>query len=294
MDTLFSLKVFRQVVESGSFTRAAEHLGISTAMASKHVSHLENTIRAKLLHRNSRNLGLTEAGEAYYRESSYALDTLANAAERAAQGSGKPQGELKITVPIWFANAMFAEWVDEYRRRYPEVSLNISLDNRHSNLIADGFDLALRITQEPSPSLIVRPLAEIAFRIVASPDYLAAHGAPQQPADLAEHQMVLPTYIDISPLRFRKDGILESIPVSGGFKTDNTLMVRRLALAGSGLAYQPYWLVRNDILTGRLKTVLDDYQLNTATLHAAYIDRAFLSAKVRSFIDFLSEKTQAL
>ena len=155
MDTLFSLKVFRQVVQSGSFTRAAEQLDISTAMASKHVSHLENTIKAKLLHRNSRNLHLTEAGEEYYRQCSYALDTLDTAAQKAAGGADTPQGMLRVTMPLWFAGNLIGTWLAEYRERYPEVTLDLVLDNRHVDLIAEGFDLALRVAKTLSPSLIV-------------------------------------------------------------------------------------------------------------------------------------------
>ena len=153
MDTLFSLKVFRQVVQSGSFTRAAEQLDISTAMASKHVSHLENSIKAKLLHRNSRNLHLTEAGEEYYRQCSYALDTLDTAAQKAAGGADTPQGMLRVTMPLWFAGNLISNWLAEYRERYPEVMLDLVLDNRHVDLIAEGFDLALRVSKTLSPSL---------------------------------------------------------------------------------------------------------------------------------------------
>ena len=111
MDTLFSLKVFREVVQQGSFTRAADKLDISIAMASKHVSHLENSIHAKLLHRSSRNLHLTEAGEEYYRQCSYALETLDTAAERAASGTDTPQGLLRLTMPQWFATRRVAAWL---------------------------------------------------------------------------------------------------------------------------------------------------------------------------------------
>ncbi|EOF8776280.1 LysR family transcriptional regulator [Neisseria gonorrhoeae] len=157
MDTLFSLKVFRQVVQSGGFTRAADALGISTAMASKHVSHLENTVQAKLLHHNSRNLSLTEAGEEYYRQCSYALDTLDDAAQKAAGGTEKPQGLLRVTMPLWFAGSQICNWLAEYRERYPEVALELILDNRHVDLIAEGVDLALRVSQTLSPSLIGAP-----------------------------------------------------------------------------------------------------------------------------------------
>ncbi|MCP2041295.1 DNA-binding transcriptional LysR family regulator [Neisseria sp. HSC-16F19] len=294
MDTLFSLKVFRQVVQSGSFTRAAEQLGISTAMASKHVSHLENSIRAKLLHRNSRNLHLTEAGEAYYRQCSYALDTLHSAAEQAAAGTDTPQGVLRITMPLWFACPPVSRWLAEYRSLYPAVELDLSLSNRSVDLIADGFDLALRVSDEPHPSLIVRPLTEIEFYLLAAPDYLRRHGTPQTPQQVAGHQAVLPSYVDKRHIEVhhRTSGeraAIELKPVAG---SDNTLMVGRMIEAGIGIGYQPAWAVEDELAAGRLVRLLPDYRLFGATLYAAYVDRAFLSAKVRSFIDFFAQKTQ--
>ncbi len=193
MDTLFSLKVFRQVVQSGGFTRAADALGISTAMASKHVSHLENTVQAKLLHRNSRNLSLTEAGK----------NTTGNAVTRSTRstmprkkppGDGKPQGLLRVTMPLWFACSRICNWLAEYRERYPEVTLELILDNRHVDLIAEGVDLALRVSQTLSPSLIARPLAEIEFALLASPDFLRRNGVPETPEEVAGLPAVLPTY----------------------------------------------------------------------------------------------------
>ena len=217
MDTLFSLKVFRQVVQSGSFTRAADQLDISTAMASKHVSHLENTIQAKLLHRNSRNLHLTEAGEEYYRQCSYALDTLDTAAQKAAGGADTPQGMLRVTMPLWFAGGNMSAWLAEYRQRYPKVTLDLVLDNRHIDLIAEGFDLALRVSKTPSPSLIVKPLAKIEFVLLAAPRLScptrhtrytrSRHAAPSHPAFL--YQSTRPGNY---PPRYRRKSHSPSLP----------------------------------------------------------------------------------
>ena len=292
MDTLLSLKVFREVVQQGSFTRAADKLDISTAMASKHVSHLENSVKAKLLHRNSRNLHLTEAGEEYYRQCSYALETLESAAERAASGTDTPQGLLRITMPQWFATPRVAGWLAEYRRRYPEVALELALANRKIDLIADGFDLALRVPNEPHPSLIVKPLADIRFLLVAAPDYLRRHGVPATPAEAAQHQAVLPSYTDMSHVAFSRNGHTETLALQAAVHSDNTLMCRKMIQAGCGIGYLPEWTVCNDLREGKLVRLLPDYHMPPIKLYAAYVDRAFLSAKVRSFIDFLVEKTQ--
>ena len=292
MDTLFSLKVFRQVVQNSSFTRAAEQLDISTAMASKHVSHLENTIQAKLLHRNSRNLHLTEAGEEYYRQCCYALETLDTAAQKAAGGTDKPQGTLRVTMPLWFANNLLSRWLVEYRQQYPDVTLDLVLDNRHIDLIAEGFDLALRVSKAPSPSLIIKPLAKIEFVLVASPAYLTEHGTPTTPEAVMRHHAVLPTYTDQRHIEVvhRQTGQTSHIILEPVIQTDNTLMGRSLLKAGGGIGYQPLWTVQKDLLDGSLVRLLPDYHLSTDQLNAVYVDRAFLSAKVRSFIDFLNEK----
>ncbi|MRN37908.1 LysR family transcriptional regulator [Neisseria sp. N95_16] len=294
MDTLFSLKVFRHVVQDGSFTRAAEQLNISTAMASKHVSHLENTIQAKLLHRNSRNLHLTEAGEEYYRQCSYALDTLDTAAQKAAGGTDKPQGMLRVTMPLWFASSLLSGWLVEYRERYPEVTLDLVLDNRHVDLIAEGFDLALRVSKTPSPSLIVKPLAVIQFVLVASPEYIRRHGKPATLEEVMQHQAILPSYtnqrtVEITHTTSGEKSMLSLKPV---MLTDNTLMVRELVKTGGGIGYQPLMVVQKDLEDGTLVRLLPEYTMVNEQLNAAYVDRAFLSAKVRSFIDFINEKIQ--
>ena len=291
MDTLFSLKVFREVVQCGSFTKAADKLDISTAMASKHVSHLESKIHAKLLMRNSRNLHLTEAGEEYYRQCSYALETLDTAAEKAAGGTDKPQGLLRITMPLWFANDRVCDWLAEYRQLYPDVSLDLVLDNRKVDLIAEGFDLALRVSNDPAPSLIVKPLCSINFLLVSSPDYLMRHGVPSTPQEINEQHAALPSHVhDHINITHNTTGEQHTLLLNANVRSDNTLMDRQLILAGCGIGYLPEWTVQNDLKQGRLVSLLPDYNILIAQLYAAYVDRTFLSAKVRSLIDFLSEK----
>ena len=292
MDTLLSLRVFCEVVQQRSFTRAAEKLGISTAMASKHVSHLERHVRAKLLQRSSRSLNLTEAGEAYYRRCAEALDTLDTAAERAAGSAETPQGQLRITMPMWFANTMFCGWLAEYRRHHPQVSLDLVLDNRKADLIAEGIDLALRVsTDDLPPSLIVRPLAEIPFYLVAAPEHLAEYGTPATPQQAAAHPFVLPSYTDTDSLTVSRGREHHTLRPEAAVRSDNTQMTHKMILAGCGLGYLPEWTARRDLENGRLIRLLPDWHIFAATLYAAYPNRTFLSAKVRSFIDFLCEKT---
>ena len=164
MDRLTSLRVFREVVESGSFVAAAERLAISAPMASKHVAQLEKSLGARLLHRSSRHLSLTEAGQAWYAQSSRALDLLDAAQSAIGQTHEVPRGQLKVSAPVWCATPRFAAVLAGYRERCPEVLVDMHLENRKVDLAADGYDLALRATQELSPALIARPLPSLSAR----------------------------------------------------------------------------------------------------------------------------------
>ncbi|OAM26094.1 LysR family transcriptional regulator [Eikenella longinqua] len=290
MDTLLSMKVFCQVVHSGSFTRAAEQLDISVPMASKHVAHLERSLNARLLYRNNRRLSLTEQGEAYHRDCLAALDMLEQAAARAAGSTARPQGRLRVSIPVWFANPVFAGWMSEYRQRYPEVSLQLTLTNHSVNLDGDGEDIALRLSKQPAENLIARALAEIEFCLVAAPAYLAAHGTPAAPQDLAAHQAILPSYTDVSSLPLRRHGETHTAELQAAIYSNNTQMIYQLVCAGAGVGYLPEWLLRADIQTGRLRRLLPDYQAAPLPFYAVYTQRKLLSAKVRSFIDFMVEK----
>lgn len=277
MDTLQSMWVFRHVVESGSFTKAAELMNISTAMASKHVRHLEHYIQSKLLNRTSRRISLTETGEQYYHRCVLALDTLENAGKAAQEDTLKPQGLFKITAPAWCATPYFARLLAQYRHRYPQVVLLVHLDSRHTDLVAEGIDLALRVTSNPEPNLIVKPLTYVNFYWVASPRYLQQYGTPRTLAELQKHHGLAPTYVHID------------VPMEAVASSNNALMLQQFALNDMGIAYLPEWIIQDDIAAGRLEILLPNQASSGHTLYAAYMDREFLGAKVRSFIDFLAE-----
>ncbi|MDF7676475.1 LysR substrate-binding domain-containing protein [Neisseriaceae bacterium ESL0693] len=279
MDTLQSLRVFRYVVELGSFTKAAEYLDISTAMASKHIHHLENIIQAKVLNRTSRHISLTETGKTYYQHCVEALNTLNEANHIAQTGNLKPQGLLKVTMPAWCATPYLAQLLSTYQQQYPEVTLSLHLDSRHTDLVAEGMDMALRVTNHPEPHLIVRPLTTIGFVWVASPRYLQTHGIPENHEELNHHYGLLPSYAPMS------------LPFKPAVYSNNALMLHQLALNHTGVAYLPSWLIKEDIKEHRLQVINDN--IDNHTLYAAYMNREFLSAKVRSLIDFLADSFKA-
>lgn len=277
MDTLKSMQVFRAIVEQGSFTKAADVLDISTPMTSKHLSNLENHLQAKLLHRNNRQQSLTEVGKRYYQECCYALDTLEKAKIEAQQGTIEPQGTLKIAAPVWFANAFCANLFAEFSAKYPKIQLSLYLENRFSDLIASGFDVALRVTNNPQDNLIAKPLTVIPFIYVASPQYLQQHGTPENHEELNQHIGILPNYVTIDT------------PLPTTHTSSNTVMLSEMAKAGMGIAILPEWLITDAVQRGEL-VQLSAFGDLFPTLYAAYMNRTFLSVKVRCFLDFLDEK----
>src|SRR5246127_2482356 len=210
VDTLISIKVFRQVVESGSFVAAAERLDLSTAMVSRHVMHAEKRIGVRLLNRNSRTLSLTEPGRVYFERCKTILEDLeATELELGSLGT-VPRGTRRISCPSWFASQRMADYLAEFRRRYPEIVVDMSFEDRRVDLVEEGYDLALRVTRESSlpPGLIARPVRSVPFFIAASREYLKAHGTPKSPEELAHHDFV--AVGNIESLSFKgSEGVIE-------------------------------------------------------------------------------------
>jgi DNA-binding transcriptional LysR family regulator len=291
LDTLVSMKVFRLVVEAGSFARAAGQLGISPAMASKHLAHLERSLGARLLNRTSRHVSPTEAGQVYFEQCCEALDLLDNAEATLQDSHAEPRGQLKITAPVWCANGRFAGMLACYRERYPRVVIDLRLSNYKVDLAEEGFDLALRATTtQNAPSLIVRPLCEVRFVLAASRDYVERHGPFESPARLADRPAVLPAYIKRSEeIPLLGPGGPSTLRVPTALKTDDSSLARHSLLAGIGPGYLPEWLIADDLDSGALVRLLPQYRPPSVTLYAAYTSRKFMAPKVRTFIDFFSE-----
>lgn len=276
MDNLKSLQVFRAIVEQGSMTKAAKQLCMSVPMVSKHLTNLEQQIQVKLLQRSSRNHSLTEVGRQYYQHCCHALDTLTLAKVEAQSGTVEPKGKLKVAVPVWFAMPFFAQLIAGFSAQYPQIQLSLYLENKHVDLIADGYDVALRVTANPQPNLIVKPLTKIPFACVASPMYLAQHGTPYNEVDLVNHIGVLPNYVAVTTNLLTMHD------------SNNTMMILEMVKAGMGIATLPTWLVEDAVATGHLVNLFESPR-EEPILYAAYMNREFLSVKVRLFIDFLTQ-----
>lgn len=295
MDTLMSLRVFTVVAEFKSFSIAAERLKLSAAMASKHVMHLEGRLGTRLLNRTSRRVSLTESGTLYFNYAKQMLDGLDEVEAAVSNVTVLPRGTLRLSAPVWIANTLIAQAFADYHRRYPDVRLDIDLSSRIVNLVDEGFDLALRATlpERLDPSLISRPLAKVAFHLVGSPAYLSQAGRPKQQADLDGHSLLL--YSGMGEIGSaaasgpKRSGMLKFRVV---MQSENEIMLHQAALEGMGLVFLPTWMTQLDIASGRLEEVLPDITMFDVNLYAVYPSKKFLSAKVRTFVDFLSSQDE--
>jgi DNA-binding transcriptional LysR family regulator len=289
VDTLTSIRVFRQVVESGSFVAAADRMDLSTAMVSKHVAYVEKRLGVRLLNRNSRTLSLTEAGSVYFERCKTILEDLeATELELGSLGTA-PRGTVRLTCPSWFARQILADSLAEFRRRYPEIVVDVSFEDRRVDLVEEGYDLALRVTRESSlpQGLIARPVRSVPFFIAASREYLQHHGAPKSPAELAKHDFVAVGNIDA--LSFTGlEGEIE-VPLRVVMRYRSVGGVAHAVAAGIGLAPLPDIVFEEPMFKGILTPVLMDYPLQEPTLYIVYVSRRYLPLKIRAFIDYLME-----
>ena len=293
MDLLLSMKVFAAVVDGGSFAAAAERLDTSRAMASKQVQKLEEHLGTRLLNRTTRKLSLTETGRAFYERSTQILNDVEEAEQIAGQMTRAPRGELKVSVPLSYGQHRLAPLIAEYARHFPQVRVNIALSDRKVDLVEEGFDLAIRIASSmPQSDLIARKIGGARNYLCAAPSYLAAAGIPASPADLTTHPCLGYTLTGTGT-EWRMEGPHGStvaVPVSGPIRADNGDMLRLAAVNGCGIIFQPQFIVAGDLAAGSLVRILPEWQSGELGIYAVYPSKKHLSAKVRTFVDFLAER----
>jgi DNA-binding transcriptional LysR family regulator len=292
MDTLVSMKVFRQVVEVGSFVGAAERMEMSAAMASKHVMHLEQQLGARLLNRTTRRVAPTEAGREYYERLSQVLTELEEAEQVVGAASVVPQGRLRVSSLSAFGLSHVMAAVADYAAQYPQVTVDITLSDRVVELIDEGFDVAIRASPSglKSSSLIARQIAMAHLLLCASPEYLRRRGTPKTVADLARHNIL--QYTGVSALDvLQATGEAARVRLSGNLIVNHLEAQRVMVLHGAGIALLGTEVIGADLAEGRLVPVLvDEMPPRELPIHVVYASRRHLSAKVRSFVDFLAER----
>ncbi|WFP62638.1 LysR family transcriptional regulator [Mesorhizobium sp. WSM4904] len=289
MDPLEGIAAFTRVVDSGSFSAAARHLKISKSAVSANVQRLEQRLGIRLLNRTTRRLSMTEAGAAYYRHCARILAE-AEAAEQAATAlQREPRGTLRISAPDSFGWMHVAPAVPAFLKRYPELSVDISLSPAYVNLIDKGLDLAIRIGVLEDSPLVVRKLAPSRLVACAAPAYLEEHGAPREPNDLAKHNCLctgLLPWGDEWRLVGKRGEV--RVAVSGNLRSSSAETLRAAVLQGVGIAVLPTWAAGEPLRTGALRRVLDAWKLPASTIYAVYPGNRLMSMKVRAFVDHLA------
>lgn len=285
------MAVFARVVEEKSFSGAARKLGISKAAVSRQIAALEDSLKTQLLNRTTRRLSLTEAGLALYGHCARIVAEAEAAQEAAANLSATPRGLLKVNAPMSFGQLHLAPAVPEFLARYPELELELALNDRYVDVIEEGFDLAVRIGQLEDSSLIARKLASDRPVLCAAPAYLEAHGEPRSPSDLENRDCLLYTYLATqNEWRFKGPKGEERVRVKGRFTANNGDALRHAALAGLGIALLPSFIVGPDVRSGALEALLPGHRPPALGIYTVYPPSRHLSPKVRAFVDFLAAR----
>jgi DNA-binding transcriptional LysR family regulator len=287
MDRLTSLTAFVRVVDTGGFSAAGRRLNMSTTMVSNHVQALEERLGARLLHRTTRKVSLTEVGKAYYDRCIQILADIEQADDIAGAMQSTPRGTLRIYTATHVV-PFIAPVVSEFLTAYPEVKVDLSMGEGTIDLIEEGFDVAIRMTPPPDSSLIVRSLATWRHVLCCSHGYIQAHGRPEQLSELAERNCLRHVNYPYDEWRFvDRKGAPASVRISGRLICNSGETLRRAALDGIGVALAAGFLVHDDLESGRLVRLLPEYRPIEFSMNAVYPHRHHLSAKVRTFIDML-------
>jgi len=291
VDRFAALQVFSQVVEAGSFAKAAERLNLSTSATSRLLAELESHLQTRLLNRTTRRVSLTESGRAFYERCVQLLADLDEAEQEAARAAVVPRGTIRLTTSVNFGVRHLAPALAGFTQRHSELRFDVSLSDRMVDLVEEGFDLAIRIGGPGSENLVARKLGETRVVPCASPAYLAARGAPKVPEDLAAHNCF--TYEYVTPRsvwKFRDaSGNERAVRVSGNLHSNNGDLLAEAAARGAGVVFEPAFIVGPDVRAGRLVPLLQDFEPAPIPIYAVYPSRKHLSAKVRLFVDYLLE-----
>ncbi|MDB5858028.1 MAG: transcriptional regulator, LysR family [Ramlibacter sp.] len=289
MDRFLALRSFTEVVDAGSFVAAAEHLGLSKAAVSRHVAELEARLGVRLLHRTTRKLSLTAEGEVFYARSRQLLADMEEAEAELTSRSREAVGQLRVSAPVSFGILHLAPVWGAFRQKHAKVVLEVNLSDRVADLAEEGFDVAIRIANLASSSLVSRQLAETRVVLCASPQYLRRAGKPRHPSELARHAVVAYSYwAERDTWEFDGPQGKVAVRTEPWLRTNNGDVCRAAALQHQGLILQPTFIVGTDLAEGRLVEVLAEYKSLTLGIHAVYQSRKHLTPKVRLLVDFLA------
>ncbi len=290
-ERLQGIEIFVAVVETGSFTAAAGRLGLSKSAISKHVSALEDRLGARLMNRTTRRLSLTEEGRAYYDRCAAVLAELGEAELAVSRLSHTPRGTLRVNAPMSFGILQLAPALAAFQALYPDLHVDVTLNDRLVDVVDEGYDVAIRISRLPDSSLIARRLATCRLITAASPGYLAQHGRPAHPRDLEHHRVMVYSY-QANPrgLHYTELGAPLTVTVDPAVIANNGDFLACMAASGHGILRSPSFILGNPIRAGQLEPILEAFEADPIAIYAIYPHNRHLSAKVRLFIDFLATR----
>jgi len=291
MEDLQRMAIFARVVEEKSFSAAARRLNLSKSLVSKQVTQLEKSVGARLLNRTTRALSLTEAGAALYEHCARIVEELEEAKLAVGRLHSEPRGLLRISVPVAFGRLHIASVLPEFLATYPDLKIDMVTTDRFVDLAEEGYDVVVRIADQPAPTLVARKLAPVYRKMVATPDYFARRGVPQTPDDLEKHNCLTYTYFNPQdPWRLRGPEGEISVRASGNMRVNDDDALSEAVLRGLGLALLPTFIIGKELQAGRLNSVLSEYIPLERHIYAVYLANRHVSAKVRAFIDYLLKR----
>ncbi|WP_042776157.1 LysR family transcriptional regulator [Sinorhizobium fredii] len=286
-DYLNDMALFVEVVRANSFRRAAEALGMPNSTLSRRISLLEESIGLRLLHRTTRKIELTEAGQLYYERSKRIVEEARIAHEELGEMVAQPTGVLRMSLPVDFATTYLAPLLPEFADRYLGISFDMDLTPRNVDLVGEPFDLAIRMGAPEGTGLITRVVARVSARLYASPGYLEANGEPGHPGDLESHQCLSMSTLPSWTLNSGQEKF--SVKVASKYRTNSVAMIRKLATLNMGIAFLPERIVADELAAGNLRQVLPRWIGDPLPVYAVTETR-LLPAKTQRFIEFLREK----
>ena len=290
MDTLDLMRTFVAVADTQSFTGAGRRLGRSKALISKHVGELEERLGVRLINRTTRTVQVTEIGRAYYERARTLISDLESLEEAIKSESGVPKGRIKITAPQTLGEMELMEMLQAFRTRHPGLEVDLFVADRIVDLIAEGFDVALRVTTLQDSTLIARKLCDVRLLLCASPAYLQGAGRPRTPRDLTRHDCIIDTNIRWrESWRFGPSSAEEIVRVNPCLTVNSATAVHRAVHRGMGIGFIPEFAVARDLKAGRLIALFEDRTVQQLGVYLVYPQRLHVSAKVRAFIDFTAD-----
>lgn len=292
MELLNDMALFVEVVKAQGFRHAADAVGIPNSTVSRRISSLEKAIGLRLLHRTTRKIELTEAGQIYFERCKHIVDEARLAHEQLGEFLAQPSGILRVSLPVDFANIYLAPLIAEFARRYPSISFDFDLTPRLVDLVAEPFDVAIRMGNPPNSNLIARQLANLACYLYAAPCYLEQFGEPGHPTDLVRHECIRFRTAKANVWVLHKAEESMEIAIGGRFQLNSVGLIRRLTALDQGIAVLPAEMVAEDVAHGRLRRILTDWEGPPIPVYAMTETR-LLPAKTRRFIEFLHERLGA-